>query len=100
MFLRNAFLSGVWSSSLIFPVDAFKSFAQDRVHPLLRTFQLVFMKPQVSLVKEVFALFPKKEKKCGVGSALRVETERGLHFIHPGSSCGSLGRWRRRLDPH
>ena len=42
MFLRNEFLSGLWSRSLIFPVEAFKSFVQDRVHPLLRTFQLMF----------------------------------------------------------
>ena len=34
--LRNAFLSGLWSRSLISPlVEAFKSFAQDNVHPLL-----------------------------------------------------------------
>ena len=48
--LKNAFLSGLWSRSLIFPVEAFKIFAQDKVHPLLRTFQLVFMKTQMSLV--------------------------------------------------
>ena len=42
--LRNAFLSGLWSRSLTFPVKAFKIFAQDPVHPLLRTFQLVLMK--------------------------------------------------------
>ena len=47
-----------------------------------------------------FRTFPQLKKKCEVGSALWVGTECGLDFIHPGSSCGSLGRWRRRLDPH
>ena len=40
-------------------------------------------------------------KKCEVGSVLRVGTECGLYYFIPsGSSCGHLGRWRRRLDPH
>ena len=37
-------------------------FAQDRVHPLHRTFQLVFLKTQMSLRKVLFALFPKFKK--------------------------------------
>ena len=44
-------------------------FAQDRVHPLLRTFQQVSLKLWMSLVKVFFALFP-KFKKCEVGSTL------------------------------
>ena len=61
MFLRNAFLSGLWSRSLISPflVETSKIFAQDRVHPLRCTFQLVFMKSWMSLVK-VFAHFSPK----------------------------------------
>ena len=46
MVLWNALLSGLRSSSLVFLflVEAFQIFAQDRFHPLLRTFQLVFLK--------------------------------------------------------
>ena len=54
----------------------------------------------MSLVKVFFlALFP-HEKECDVGLALGVGTGPRVEPIHPGSSCGHLGRWRRRLDPH
>ena len=59
--LQNAFLSGTWGRSSIFPVEAFKVFAQARVHPHLRNFQLVFLVTQMNLEKGVFALFPKLE---------------------------------------
>ena len=62
LLLRNIFLSGLCSRSSIFPVEAFKIFDQDKVHLLLRTFQLVFMKMQMSLVNGFFALFPKIKK--------------------------------------
>ena len=52
------------------------------------TFQLVLMKSSSP-----------NYKKCDVGSALRVGTECRLCF-HTRSSCGLLGRRRRRLDPH
>ena len=52
----------VSSRSLIFPVEVFKVFAQVRVHPLLCTFQLVFMKSWMSLVKVFSALFPNLKK--------------------------------------
>ena len=66
MFLRNAFLSELWSRSLNSPlVGAFKIFAQDRVHPF-RTFQLVFMKLWMSLVKGFFALFSQKKVRSWV----------------------------------
>ena len=65
--LQNAFLSGFWSRSLIFPVQALKIFAQDRVHPLLRTFQLVVMKLRMGLVKGVCALCPKIQKSAKLG---------------------------------
>ena len=64
---------GVRPRSLPFPllVEVFKIFSQDRVLPLLRTFQLVFMKTQMSLVKGFFALLPKTEK-CDTTSARRL----------------------------
>ena len=43
LLLKNVFLSGLWSRSLTFPVEAFKIFAQVRVHSLLCTSQLVFL---------------------------------------------------------
>ena len=71
---------GLWSRSSIFLVAAFKIFAQDRVQPLLRTFQLVLMLLWMRLVRGVFALFP-KIKKCEVGFALGVGTGRRLEPI-------------------
>ena len=41
-----------------FLVEASKIFAQDRVHLLLRMFQLAIKKAWMSLVKVFFALFP------------------------------------------
>ena len=72
--LLFVFLCGLWSRSLIFPVEAFKSFAQDRVHPLLRMFQLVFMVAWMSLVKVFFRTFPqlRKSAKLGPHSSQRV----------------------------
>ena len=58
--LKNVFLSGLWSRSLIYLVEAFKIFAQVRVHPLLCTFQLVFMKSRMSLAKCFFRTFHPK----------------------------------------
>ena len=83
---ENAFLSGLWSRSSIFPVEAFKIFAQDRVHPLLRTFQLVLMMLWMRLVMVFFALFP-KIKKCEIGFALGVGTAPRVEPIHPVSSA-------------
>ena len=50
-FLRKAFLSGLWSRTLIlpFPVEVLKVFAQDRVHVHHFHLQLVFMKTWMSL---------------------------------------------------
>ena len=39
-------------------VEAFKIFAQDKVHPLLRMFRLAIKKAWMSLVKVFSALFP------------------------------------------
>ena len=50
------------SSIFLFLVEAFKIFALDRVHSLLCTFQLLFMKSWMSLVQGVFALFPGTNK--------------------------------------
>ena len=65
---RNAFLSGLWSRSSIFPVEAFKIFAQDRVHPLLRTFQLVLTMLWMRLVMGFFRTFPQNKKSAKSGS--------------------------------
>ena len=104
--LRNVFLSGLWSGMLIFPAEAFKIFALDRVRPLLRTFQLVFMK--LWILDEpgegfFFALSP-SYKKCEVGSALASvrggqAAGRGSHGRLRDSSPGGGGAgaaWRRR----
>ena len=91
MFLLSVFLSGLWSRSWICLVEAFKIFAQGRVHPLLCTFQLVFLKVWMSLVKGVFALFPKL-KKCGVRILPESEGARQCQPIHASSSarCSSF----------
>ena len=79
--LKNVFLSGMWSRSSIFPVEAFKIFPQVRVHPLLRTFQLVLMMLWMRLVKGFFALFPKTRK---VRSRVRTRArEYPLVLAHP-----------------
>ena len=80
-------MSRLWSRPLIFPVDSFKIFAQNRVHLLLRTFQLVFVKTQMSLVKGSFALVPKIKKKCEVGSKLGVGTAPRVEPIHTRRAC-------------
>ena len=78
--LWNAFLSGLWSRSLISPffVEAFKSFAQDRVPQRLLRFLLD------TLVKGFFALFPRL-KKCDTTSALWVGTASALEPMDAGS---------------
>ena len=67
--LRNACLSGLWSRSLISPFleEAFKIFAQDRVHPLLCTFQLVFMKSWMSPGERGFRTLPQNRKSAKLG---------------------------------
>ena len=62
MLLSTSFLSGLWSRSLLFPVKAFKIFSQNRVHPLLCTFELVFLTVWTSLEKCFFALFSQNKK--------------------------------------
>ena len=92
LLLMNVFVSGLWSRSLLFPVEAFKIFAQDRVHPLLRTFQLVFLKVWMSLVQVFFRTFPQNKK---VRRRILPESEgaRQCQPIHAGSSapCSSQG---------
>ena len=58
--LKNAFLSGLWSRSLISPflVEAFKIFAQDRVHPQFHALQLIGSTLRMRHVKGFFARFP------------------------------------------
>ena len=81
--LKNAFQSEMWSRSLVLVclVAAIKIFSQDKVHPLLLTIQLVFMKLWMGLVKGFFALVPlffSKKKSAGVaphsGSELAADS--------------------------
>ena len=60
----NAFLSRLWSRSLTFPllVEVLQIFAQDRVHPQLRTLQLLGLTLRMSRFNGFFALFPRKKK--------------------------------------
>ena len=62
--LWNAFLSRLWSrlSTFLFLLEALKIFAQDRVHPQLRTLQLLGSTLRMSRFKGFFALFPRKKK--------------------------------------
>ena len=90
--LRNAFLSGLWSRSLISPLlEAFKIFAQDRVPLHHLHLQLVFVVLQMGLLKGFFSHFSPKEKSAKIGPHLGSELGARLHFIHPGSSCGLVG---------
>ena len=58
LLLRSAFLSRLWSRTLISPlVEGSKFFSQDTVHLHLLHLQLMFMKTQMSLWKGFFALF-------------------------------------------
>ena len=71
-FPRNAFLSGLWSRSFVFPVKAVKISAQDRVRQRLRLFtlHLVRMMTPMGLAKGFFALFPRgKVRSAGQVSA-------------------------------
>ena len=96
--LQNAFLSGLWSRSLIFPLEAFKIFAQDRVHPLFRMFQLVVMKLRMGLVKEVFRTFPRNKKSAKLGQ-YRVRECRQCQPIH--ARCSALSSsLHLGHDPH
>ena len=56
--LQCAFSEWIVEQIVDIPVEAFKIFAQDRVHPLLRIFQLAFKKAWMSLVKGFFRTFP------------------------------------------
>ena len=62
--LRNAFLSGLWSRSLISPflVEAFKIIAQDRVHPQFDALQLIGSTLRMRCFKLFFALMPHRIK--------------------------------------
>ena len=66
-------------------MEAFKIFAQDNFHPLLRTFQLAIKKAWMSLVKGFFALFPVSKSaevagqgECESASALELMDAGGL----------------------
>ena len=97
----TAFLSGLRSRMLIFLflVEAFKIFAQDRVHPLLRMFQLAIKKAWMSLVKGFFALFPKIKKVRSRVRARVRECPLGLSpsMLAP-QPCVRLKQWVMILD--
>ena len=77
--LWSTFLSGMWSRSLVFPVEAFKIFFQDKVHPLLIMIQLVLM-----LLRMVFRTFPRVKKKCGVRSQPESDWARQCQLMDAG----------------
>ena len=83
LLLRNAFLSGSWSRSLLLAclVEAFKIFAQDRVHLHLLHLQLVSVADELG--EGVCRTFPRR-KKCEDRSALGVGTECGFCSVHAG----------------
>ena len=87
--LQYAFPIGLWSrsSTFLFPVEAFTIFAQVRVHPLLRTFQLVFKKALMSLFKGFFALFP-KIKKVRRPQPSESQGARQCQLMDSGGLCG------------
>ena len=64
----NAFLSRLWSRSLTFPllVEVLQIFAQDRVHPQLRTLQLLGLTLRMSRFNGFFATFSPEEKSANV----------------------------------
>ena len=83
---RNAFLSGLWSRSFVFPVKAFKIFVQDRFRQRLRLFNLLLVQTmtRMSLVMGFFALFPKEKSaecragQCGPAPARQLMDPGGL----------------------
>ena len=86
--------------SLTFPMEVFKTFAQERIRQrhLLFSLQLVRMMTRVSLVKGFFALFP-KIKKCEVGFALESEGARQCQLIHAERSSNGSGQFIRASEP-
>ena len=77
-FLQNAFLSGLWcrTSTFLLLVEAFKIFAQARVHPQLHAFQLI-------------------------GSTLRMRRFNGFsHFSPKYKSATQPPHSRSELPPH
>ena len=93
--LWNAFLSGVWSRSLIFPVEAFKIFSQDRAHLHLLHLQLVFVVLQMGLVKVFFALFPmEKSAECRAGQCGPAPARQ---LMDPSGLCAAQGFHEEQL---
>ena len=93
----HLFLSGLWSRSSIFPVEAFKIFAQDKVHPLLRTFQLVLMMLWMRLVMVFFRTFRQMEA-CERISRIFSVTANSNPEVDSLRACeeDELVIWRRR----
>ena len=80
--LWNAFLSRLWSRPLTFLllVEVLQIFAQDRVHPQLRTLQLLGSTLRMSRFNGFFALFHRKKKvQLSPGTWVRVCPSTSAH---------------------
>ena len=84
--LWNAFLSRLWSRPLtfLFPLEAFQIFAQDRVHPQLRTLQLLGSTLRMSRFNGFFRTFSPGEKSATVTRHMGARVRR-----HVSSSTSS-----------
>ena len=84
---------------MIFPflVEAFQIFAQDRVHPLLRMFQLAIKKAWMSLVKGFFALFPVGKKSARAAASPSAELPREVSSWTPAAYGARHRRFAGRL---
>ena len=93
--LWNAFLSRLWSRPLtfLFPLEALQIFAQDRVHPQLRTLQLLGSTLRMSRFNGFFALFSPEEKSATVTRHMGARVPR-----HVSSSTSSAYGPRTWVD--
>ena len=80
--LWNAFLSRLWSRpwTFLFPLEAFQIFAQEGVHPQLRTHQLLGSTLRMSRFNRFFELFPGEKKvQLTPGTWVRECTSTSTH---------------------
>ena len=79
--------------TFLFPLEAFQIFAQYRVHPQLRTLQLLGSTLRMSRFNEFFALFPLEEKRATVTRHMGARVPR-----HVSSSTSSAYGPRTWVD--
>ena len=93
--LWNAFLSRLWSRPLTFLllVEVLQIFAQDRVHPQLRTLQLLGLTLRMSWFNGFFRTFSPEEKSANVTRHLGARVPR-----HVSSSTSSAYGPRTWVD--